>query len=123
MQLDRLYLLKPHFMDTGKGPFFCPGCAQMVGLLEFYPALKQQLEVRWLDFPRPRPELIELLGEENQSCPVLVLKDAPNDPPATLALRPAKGRWFVEGADSKLPRARSRDGYSALRNPPSAMNA
>ena len=56
MTRDRLYLLKPHFMDAGKGPFFCPGCAQTVGLLEFYPALKEHLEVRYLDFPRPRPE-------------------------------------------------------------------
>lgn len=38
-------------MDTGKGPYFCPGCAQMAGLPEFYPALKQQLAARWLDFP------------------------------------------------------------------------
>lgn len=99
MPRDRLCLLKPHFMDAGKGPYFCPGCAQMVGLLEFYPALKEQLEVRWLDFPRPRPELIDLLGEENQSCPVLVLKAAPNDPSSTPALQQAKGRWFVEGAE------------------------
>lgn len=87
-------------MDAGKGPFFCPGCAQTVGLLEFYPALKEHLEVRWLDFPRPRPKLIELLGEENQSCPVLVLKDAPDGLPSTPALQQAKGRWFVVGADA-----------------------
>lgn len=99
MTRDRLYLLKPHFMDAGKGPYFCPGCAQMVGLMEFYPALKEQLEVRWLDFPRPRPQLIDLLGEENQSCPVLVLKAAPNGLPSTPALQQAKGRWFVVGAD------------------------
>ncbi len=55
--------------------------------------------MRYLDFPRPRPELIELLGEENQSCPVLVLKEAPNSPPSTLALQQAKGLWFIEGAD------------------------
>ncbi len=72
----------------------------MVGLLEFYPALKEHLEVRYLDFPRPRPELVELLGEENQSCPVLVLEDAPNSPPSTLALQLAKELWFVEGADA-----------------------
>ena len=71
----------------------------MVGLLEFYPALKQQLEVRWLEFSRPRPELIDLLGEEKQSCPVLVLKDAPNDPPTMSEVQRANGRWFVEGAD------------------------
>jgi len=51
----------------------------MVGLLEFYPALKRLLAVRWLDFLRPRPELIDLLGEEHQSCPVLVLKDTPKE--------------------------------------------
>lgn len=98
MPLDRLYLLKPDFLDHDQGPYFCPGCAQMVGLLEFYPALKQQLEVHWLDYPRPRPELIELLGEANQSCPVLVLQEAPTGVPSTIPLQQAKGRWFVEGA-------------------------
>lgn len=99
MNKDRLYLLKPGFMDQGTGPYFCPGCAQMVGLLEFYPVIKQHLEVRWLDFPRPRPGLIDLLGEENQSCPVLVLKDAPPNPPSTITIQRAEGRWFVEGAN------------------------
>ena len=99
MKRDRLYLLKPHFMDKGQGPYFCPGCAQMVGLLEFYPKLKQHLELRYLDFPRPRPELVRFLGEENQGCPVLVLKDAPTGLPSSIPLQQAKGHWFVEGAD------------------------
>lgn len=33
MTQDRLYLLKAGFIDQGKGPYFCPECAQMVGLL------------------------------------------------------------------------------------------
>lgn len=99
MKRDRLYLLKPHFMDHGKGPYFCPGCAQMVGLLDFYPALNNTIEVCWLDFPRPRPELIELLGEEHQSCPVLVLHAPPGPDAATPPLQEARGRWFVEGAE------------------------
>lgn len=99
MNRDRLFLLKPHFFDGDKGPYYCPHCAQLVGLLEFYPALKQQLDVRWLDFPRPRRELVELLGEENQSCPVLVLKDAPEGLPAAVPVQQAQGRWFVEGAE------------------------
>ena len=97
MKRDRLYLLKPHFMDRNKGPYFCPGCAQMIGLLEFYPALKKHLEVRYLDFPRPRPELVELLGEENQSCPVLVLKDAPTRLPSSIPVQQAKEHGFIEG--------------------------
>lgn len=99
MKRDRVFLLKPGFLDQGQGPYFCPGCAQMAGLLEFYPALKQRLEVRYLDFPRPRLELVGLLGEEYQSCPVLVLAAAAHDLPATLPIQQAQGRWFVEGAD------------------------
>lgn len=99
MKLDQLYLLKPHFMDAGKGPYFCPYCAQMVGLLEFYPTLKSKLEVRWLEFPRPRTELVELLGADHQSCPALVLRDPPAAVLAQPPLQMAKGRWFVEGAN------------------------
>lgn len=71
----------------------------MAGLLEFYPALKGQMEVRYLDFPRPRTELVELLGENNQSCPVLVLKEAPAGLPASIPIQQSKGNWFVEGAN------------------------
>jgi Protein of unknown function (DUF3088) len=99
MNRDRLYLLKPDFVDNSNGPYFCSGCAQMLGLLEFYPALKPQIEVRWLDFARPRPELIDLLGQENQSCPVLALKESPKGLPSNLAVHQAKGCSFVEGAD------------------------
>jgi len=97
MNHDQLYLLKPGFQDQGK-TYFCPGCAEMVGLLEFYPALKQRVDVHYVDFPRPRPELAPLLGEENQSCPVLVLKSAPSTLPAHRAVRHANGHAFVEGA-------------------------
>lgn len=99
MKLDRLYLLKPQFMDQGQGSYLCPHCAQLVGLMELYPALKEQLEVRWRYFPRPRAELVHLLGEEHQSCPVLLLHAVPEVSLAKPPLQQAKGRWFVEGAD------------------------
>ena len=99
MKRDRLYLLKPNFMDGNAGPYFCPGCAQMLGLLEFYPVLKEKLEIRFLDFPRPRAELVQLIGEENQSCPVLVLNQAPSGSAATFAVQQANGHWFVTGAE------------------------
>lgn len=31
MNRDRLFLLKPHFMDGDKGPYYCPHCAQTGG--------------------------------------------------------------------------------------------
>ena len=71
----------------------------MIGLLDFYPALKQRLSVEYVDFPRPRPELAALLGEENQSCPVLVLKTVPPDLPPNLKVQNANDHAFVEGAN------------------------
>lgn len=94
MNKDRLYLIKHDFHDNGK-TWYCPGCAEMIGLLEIYPALKESIEVRHVDFQRPRPELVELLGEANQGCPVLVLADVPKDNPAGLAIENANGHAFV----------------------------
>lgn len=97
MNQDHLYLIKPHFPDQGK-TYYCPGCAEVLGLLEFYPALKQRLEIHYVDFARPRPELVRLLGEENQSCPVLVLATVPANLPARLKVQHANGRAFVADA-------------------------
>ena len=69
---DRLFLLKPGFMDQGKGPYFCPGCAMVEGMLSFYPGLRDKIEVNYIDFPRPRPALVAEIGEENQGCPKLI---------------------------------------------------
>jgi hypothetical protein len=118
MSGDLLYLLKPGFMDSERGPFFCPGCAQMVGLLELYPELKGRLSVRYVDFSRPRPELVELLGEENQSCPVLVIESVPAGIAPDIKLQRANGRAFVERANEirGVFGARPRDWHSSLKS-------
>lgn len=97
MNQDTLYLIRHDFPDNGK-TYYCPGCAEVLGLLEFYPALKQHLGIRWVDFARPRPQLVALLGEENQSCPVLVLQAEPANPPTHLKIQHARGRAFVADA-------------------------
>jgi hypothetical protein len=70
---DRLFLLKPSFMDQGKGPYFCPGCVVVEGMLSFYPGMRDKIEVNYIDFPRPRSGLVALIGAENQTCPKLIL--------------------------------------------------
>lgn len=95
---DQLFLLKAGFMDGQQGPFYCPDCAQLTGLLEYHPELRRNLDIQLVDFPRPRPVLVELLGAEYQSCPVLVLGGAPPETGSNLASQSAKGRWFIEGA-------------------------
>lgn len=76
--MKRLFLLKTDFQDLnirdGKN-YFCPDCALIEGLLSYYPRLRSELEVHYMDFARPRTVLVDLLGEANQSCPVLVLED------------------------------------------------
>jgi hypothetical protein len=76
---DTLFLLRPGFADpkAGDSSFYCPGCAQLEGLLSYAPQLRGLLDVVYVDFPRPRAQLIELLGEAHQGCPVLVLGEAP----------------------------------------------
>lgn len=70
---DRLYLLNPGWHDEQGGPWFCPPGAVIEGVLAFYPGLRDQIAVTYLDHPRPRPAVIAAVGEEHQSCPVLVL--------------------------------------------------
>lgn len=98
MNRDQLYLLKPDFLDNGPRPWFCPGCAEVAGLLEFYPLLKQTVEVHYISFQRPRPELVPVLGEAHQSCPVLILRHEPQSLPSEVNLQRAHGHAFVEGA-------------------------
>jgi hypothetical protein len=92
-----LFVLKPGFKDDLGGPFFCPGCAAVEGFLTYAPQVEGLIEVRRIDFPRPRTEIVVLLGEENQSCPVLVLPPGAELPPEAHTSG-ATGRAFIVGA-------------------------
>ena len=90
---DRLYMLKPDFLDQGK-TYFCPGCAQVEGMLSFYPALRERVEIQYIDFSRPRSRLVAEIGEENQGCPKLVL-GGEHSVPESVRVSEAKGRRFI----------------------------
>ena len=92
---DQLYLLKPGFMDQGAGPFFCPGCALVEGMLSFYPVLREKIEVHYIDFPRPRQEIISILGIDNQGAPKLILGDNNGIIPEGVNVATANGRKFI----------------------------
>lgn len=93
-----LFLLAPDFEDV-KFPgqrFFCRHSALVEGLLTSFPELLDAIDVRRIAFPRPRAEVIELVGEANQALPVLVL---PAGEPSAHASGEANDRKFVSGAE------------------------
>lgn len=91
---DRLYLLNPGWHDDAGGPWYCPAGAIVEGVLSFYPALREQLLITYLDHPRPRPPVIAEVGEDHQSCPLLVLDGGFDWPDA--ATSAATGRRFLQ---------------------------
>jgi hypothetical protein len=90
-----LFLLRAGFPDAKHGPegAYCPECATVAGILHYYPDVAAQLDIRQVDVPRPRADVVALVGEEHQSCPVLVLPEG--DQPAGVPL--SMGRAFVSG--------------------------
>ncbi|WP_034738848.1 DUF3088 domain-containing protein [Hyphomonas chukchiensis] len=78
---DQLFLLQPGFSDPAYpgDVFYCWHCALMEGLLASFPELAVRVAVHRIGWPRPRKELLSLLGPDNQSCPVLILADGTED--------------------------------------------
>lgn len=75
--MEKLFLLNPDFQDVKVDgttqPYYCPHNAMIEGLLKYYPHLRNKLEIIYIDFPRPRKQLVELIGEEHQGSPCLVI--------------------------------------------------
>ena len=72
MTRDTLFLLAPGFLDNERREY-CPECAEMWGLLSYYPSLKESVEVIYQPIAKPRADIVALLGDKNQNCPTLVL--------------------------------------------------
>ncbi|SDQ75873.1 DUF3088 family protein [Flagellimonas zhangzhouensis] len=75
--MAKLFLLKPDFSDKNmdeNAKFYCPSCAQILGVITYYPVLKEKLDIIYIDFKRPRKEIVDLVGEENQGCPNLIFE-------------------------------------------------
>lgn len=98
MVKDTLFLLKPGFEDQGEGPFYCPDCAGIEGLLSFYPQLKDLIDVQYVDFRRPRQPIVDMVGTDNQGAPVLVLGEGERDVPRGVVVREYQGKLFINDA-------------------------
>jgi len=96
MTKDTLFLLRGDFMRGLEGPFYCPECITLEGLLGYFPRLRDEIDVVRLDYERPRPAILEMLGEDNQGAPCLVLADDARARAAGLPVKEAKGRSFID---------------------------
>lgn len=110
MTRDLLFLLRPDFEDPAfpGQRFYCWHCALIEGVLASFPALSGRLDVERIAWPRPRQAVIALLGEENQSLPLLVLADGATSPHQTGSYR---GRAFVADKDAILAALSERHGF------------
>ena len=101
MTRDRLFLLKPDFEDPAYPGqrFYCWHCALLEGVLASFPLLQSKIDVERIAWPKPRQAVLDIVGVDNQSLPLLVLAaDAPDE----LATGKFRGRGFVDGKDAIL---------------------
>lgn len=75
--MDILFLLAPNFTDDQRDKdgklYYCPDCALIEGVLSYYPDLREKFDIRYIQHPKPRREIVELVGDAFQGCPNLIL--------------------------------------------------
>ncbi|WP_265936780.1 DUF3088 family protein [Roseibium alexandrii] len=95
MKYFRLNATRPKDPTYPDMTFYCWHCALMEGVLTSFPDLGADLNVKRIAWPRQRVDLVELLGEDHQSLPVLVLSDG----------------GFIDDKDAILEPLTKRHGY------------
>lgn len=93
---DKLFLMKPGFEIEQKGPYYCSDSVSVEGLLGFFPELRQKVDVEYIAAPRPRAAVVELIGADHQSIPVLVLAVDRAVKDSAIAVSTAQGRSFID---------------------------
>ena len=96
MDKDILFLLPPGFEDNQRREF-CPECAELWGVLHYYPAIKESLDIRYVGIAHPREPICEFLGEGKWNAPTLILADA-KDRPGSADARKSEGYAYLGSA-------------------------
>jgi hypothetical protein len=84
-----LFLIQPDTHPDRPQGWYCPDCAIVQGALAYYPQLRDFLDIRLVDFPRPRTAITSLIGDAYQDCPLLLLDPShgPSDAPVVNGYR------------------------------------
>lgn len=94
MNRDTLFLLPPGFEARGERQY-CPECAEVWGLLAYYPAIRETLDVVYQPVAHPRPDLAAQLGEGQWNCPTLILGALSPD---GAGVKTSNGRRYIDNA-------------------------
>lgn len=102
MARDTLFILPPGFVDNGRREF-CPECAELNGLLAWYPAIRDSLDISHVGIGHPRGPITDLLGDGRFNAPTLVLSGT-EDVPNGIGAKYANGRAYLDsmGAIARL---------------------
>lgn len=96
MTRDTLFLLPAGFKEEERWEY-CPKCAEISGVMAYYPAIKESVEVIYQEITKPRLQLVERLGDKNQNCPTLVL--SPDSPIfENCGIMTRRGERFINNA-------------------------
>ena len=74
---NTLYLLKMPFKDAAVSDedFYCWTCLLLDGLTQKFSEKLSELDIQRIEFLRPRQKVVDIVGPDNQSLPMLVLDD------------------------------------------------
>lgn len=92
-----LFLIRANSRPDRPEGWYCPDCALVEGVLAYYPQLRAAIDVRHVDFDRPRTAIIALVGEAFQDSPCLLL-----DPAVGPAEAPVINGWRVITENTRL---------------------
>lgn len=96
MRKDTLFLLPPGFTANGQREF-CPECAEIWGVLAWYPALRETVEIVYVGIDHPRTEITDLLGLGRHNAPTLVLAEGAQRAP-NVTYSDANGHTYLPSA-------------------------
>lgn len=96
MSRDTLFVLAPGFEDNDRREF-CPECAEIWGILGYFPAIRDAVEIVHVGIEHPRAPITNMLGEGRYNAPTLVLADD-TDRPDGVNFKTANGRKYMDSS-------------------------
>lgn len=113
MNRDTIFMLPPGFEANGRREF-CPECAELFGLLAYYPAIKDAVNIVHVGIAHPREQMIDILGAGDFNAPTLLLAEG-TDTPDGVSFKTANGRKYIDSARGIAALWAARYGIAARR--------